>query len=212
MVWDRKYSKVNNIASTKQYLLQWKFSQINCSSALSRFDFEGDGVIMWIRSQGNPIKITVDVALFGDRREYGLGVVARDSDGRLVVARMRCYTLGDSSRSLSESRMRWGDSESNCLTAVQAIRSKMEMRSSFGQVVVECRWKLRHSNNICLLFIKRSANLVAHCSQEHHLNILIVALIGVMFVLNFKIVLCWSLISNKISQLLSKKKRIIYIG
>lgn len=43
------------------------------------------------------------------------------------------------------------------------IRSKVEMRSSFGLMVEECQRELKLSNILSLSFIKRSANTVAHC-------------------------------------------------
>ena len=86
VVWNRKFSNVNRVAaSAKQYLLRWKFAQVNCSSAPSRFEIQRDGAITRVRHQGNSIKVTVDAALFTDQDEYGLGLVARDADGKVVV-------------------------------------------------------------------------------------------------------------------------------
>lgn len=53
--------------------------------------------------------------------------------------------------------------ESDCLVAVQAIRSTIPMSSSFGMIVEECRSKLSYLNKVSLLFIRRSANMAAHC-------------------------------------------------
>ncbi|KAL8133319.1 hypothetical protein AgCh_008687 [Apium graveolens] len=60
-----------------------------------RYKFSGteDGAITWVNPKGNSIKVTVDVALFAVRREYGLGMVARDSDGFSVAAKMKCYPV-----------------------------------------------------------------------------------------------------------------------
>ena len=46
--------------------------------------------------------------------------------------------------------------------AVQLIRSKVKMISPFGHVVEECRRLLDEQNTVSLLFLKRSANMVAH--------------------------------------------------
>ena len=51
--------------------------------------------------------------------------------------------------------------ESDCLAAIQLIRSATPMRSRLGKVIEECR-KLSQFNNIKLSFIKRSANMPAH--------------------------------------------------
>ncbi|XP_074373800.1 uncharacterized protein LOC141714165 [Apium graveolens] len=143
VVWNSKFSNVNRVvASAKQYLLQWKCAQVNCSSASSRYVVQGDGALSWVRPQGNSIKVTVDVALFADREEYGLGVVARDSDGKVVAARTRCFS-GKVAAEFAEAlaikealswikEYDWQEVvlESDCLAAVQAVRSKVEMRLS----------------------------------------------------------------------------------
>ncbi|KAL8116399.1 hypothetical protein AgCh_022772 [Apium graveolens] len=56
---------------------------------------------------------------------------------------------------------RWVVLESDCLTVVQALRSKISMSSPFGGIIAECR-KMLLDLNIELLFIKRSANMAAH--------------------------------------------------
>lgn len=52
--------------------------------------------------------------------------------------------------------------ESDCLVAVQAIRSNAKMVSPFGKVIMDCRNLLKELNIIELFFIKRSANMAAH--------------------------------------------------
>ena len=52
--------------------------------------------------------------------------------------------------------------ESDCLVAVQAIRSTVQMVSPMGRIIEECRELLLSLNNVQLLFVKRSANIVAH--------------------------------------------------
>ncbi|XP_074336956.1 uncharacterized protein LOC141674130 [Apium graveolens] len=176
VVWEKKYSRVNRvIASAKQYLLRWKCAPVTCSSVLFRFVVEEDGAITWVRPTRNSIKVTVDATLFAERREYGLGIVARDADGLLVEAKIKCYSgtvtveyveaLGIKEALSWIKNKGWQEVklESDCLAVVQAIRCTVEMQSSFGQVVADCRRELRDSNSISLLFIKRSANVVTHC-------------------------------------------------
>lgn len=52
--------------------------------------------------------------------------------------------------------------ESDCLMAVQAIRSKVSMISPFGRVIEECRQLLHVLNTSSVLFIKRYSNMAAH--------------------------------------------------
>uniref|UniRef100_A0A803PEE1 Reverse transcriptase domain-containing protein n=1 Tax=Cannabis sativa TaxID=3483 RepID=A0A803PEE1_CANSA len=53
--------------------------------------------------------------------------------------------------------------ETDCLTVVQALRSQVKMISLFGIVISECKCLLRELKNVSICFIKRSANMVAHC-------------------------------------------------
>ena len=102
-------------------------------------------------------------------------MVARDADGTVVAARTRCFS-GKVAAEFAEAlaikeAMSWIKEhgwqevllESDCLAVVQAIRSKVKIRSSFGLEVEECRREIRLSNILSLLFIKQSANTVAHC-------------------------------------------------
>lgn len=95
-----------------------------------------------------------------------MGLVARDADGKVVAARTCCFSgmvAAEFAEALAiKEALSWIKEqdwqevllESDCLAAVQAIRSKVEMRSSFGLVVDECRRELRLSNILSLLFIK----------------------------------------------------------
>lgn len=47
---------------------------------------EGDGAIVWVKSQPNKVKISVDAAVFEDRDGIGFGLVARDLNGELIEA------------------------------------------------------------------------------------------------------------------------------
>ncbi|KAL8157121.1 hypothetical protein AgCh_001998 [Apium graveolens] len=48
----------------------------------------GDGVTSWAKPQPNTVKVSVDAAIFEDRSEAGFEMVARDSDGRLIEAKV----------------------------------------------------------------------------------------------------------------------------
>ena len=55
--------------------------------------------------------------------------------------------------------------ESDCLVVIQSIRSKVEMPSYFGRIILDCKRYLSElqSKNISVKFIRRSANALAHC-------------------------------------------------
>lgn len=44
-----------------------------------------DGVSSWAKPNQNKVKISVDATLFADCSKFGIGLLARDADGRVVV-------------------------------------------------------------------------------------------------------------------------------
>ncbi|KAM6542133.1 hypothetical protein CsatB_006580 [Cannabis sativa] len=52
--------------------------------------------------------------------------------------------------------------ESDSLTVVQALRSSLPMSSYFGGVISDCKTLLEGVSDVSILFVKRSANGVAH--------------------------------------------------
>lgn len=173
--WNKKQVSLNSvIAMAKQYLGQWKEAQSRSSEALTQSFYAGDGASSWVKPQVGTIKATVDAALFEEQPAYGIGLVARDAEGELVQA-TALYCEGVTSPVLAEAlaikeALSWikmkawemVQLESDCLVAIQAIRSKVLMTSPFGLVIEECRRMLLESNKVSLFFIKRSANMVAH--------------------------------------------------
>lgn len=57
--------------------------------------------------------------------------------------------------------------ETDCLVAIQAIRSSEQMLSYFGRIIERCKTLLRklEDKGVILRFVKRSANL-ASCSHS----------------------------------------------
>lgn len=143
---------------------------------------EGDGASSWVKPQSYIVKVTVDAATFKDREEFGLGLVARDSNGGLIQAKAVLHH-GTVVPELAEvmavkealswvEQMRWEKVilETGSLVTVQAIRSRVYMRSPFGLIVEECRRKIEQLNNFYLYFIRRSANMVAdHLARASYL-------------------------------------------
>lgn len=123
--------------------------------------------------EADTIKVTVDATAFIEHNGFGFGMVARDYEGELVKAKVvskqgnvpaelaKVMTIKEALSWIKEEA--WGkvQLESDCLVAVQAIRSKVVLVSPFGQVVEECRCLLKELNKIDLFFIKRSANMAA---------------------------------------------------
>lgn len=79
-VWNKKHSTVNKVvADAKQYLTQWKVAQGRSFTALLQPMIDGDGAFTWVKPQTNTVKISVDLAIFEDREEVGLSMIARDA-------------------------------------------------------------------------------------------------------------------------------------
>ncbi|KAL8111628.1 hypothetical protein AgCh_019375 [Apium graveolens] len=135
---------------------------------------KGDGNEAWVAPQIGFMKISVDAAIFSEYNALGLWVIARDNRGELTQAIMKC-NFGLISANMAEAiavkeALSWLKSEgqnktvveTDCLTVVQAIRSKVLMRSPFGQVIQCCRDMLQDLKTFSLFFVKRSANMAAH--------------------------------------------------
>ena len=52
--------------------------------------------------------------------------------------------------------------ETDCLNVVQALRSQVNTASYFGCIVAECLSLLQSLSDVSIVFVKRSANMVAH--------------------------------------------------
>lgn len=174
-VLNQKAHMVNRIvASAKQGLTQWKAAQDRLFYVPLQPNIEGDGASTWVKPHTNTVKVSFDAVVFSERQEMGVGLIARDSTGNLLQAKAVIHAghfapvlaeameIKEALSWIAEMQFRSTVIESDCLTAVQAIRSKTSMRSHFGMVIEECRRHIYSTNNISLYFIKRSANMVAH--------------------------------------------------
>ncbi|KAL8093147.1 hypothetical protein AgCh_035148 [Apium graveolens] len=142
--------------------------------SLPTYTMSVTGKEFWVAPQIEYMKISADAAIFSEYNASGLALIARDDHGDLVQARTR-YLPGMVSSIMVEAltikeALSWikikGRSkvvvESDCLIAIQVIRSKTPMVSLLGQVVQSCRNILVKSNTVSLFFVKRSANMAAH--------------------------------------------------
>ncbi|XP_074377605.1 uncharacterized protein LOC141719122 [Apium graveolens] len=97
-------------------------------------NIEGDGASTWIKPHTNTVKVSVDAAIFQERQETGVGLIARDSTGSLLQTKAVIHT-GQFAPILPEAMaikeaLSWIDEmhlgstiiESDCLVASQAIR------------------------------------------------------------------------------------------
>lgn len=131
-----------------------------------------DGGEHWVKPTTQTIKANVDAALFEESGSFSFCCVARDHNGSMIEGRGSCRT-GRVSPAVAEAigirealswiKLKpWGNIvlESDCLVAIQAIRSPLNILSYFGGIVQECRALLSSLKHISLVFITRSANKV----------------------------------------------------
>ncbi|KAM6552804.1 hypothetical protein CsatB_013566 [Cannabis sativa] len=107
-------------------------------------------------------------------RSFGLGMVARNSDGLLLEGRMK-YTSVQVDVAVAEAigirevlswlkERQWPQVfiETDSLCVVQAFHSSIDMISLFGSVIQDCKMLFASFNNVVVSFVKRSANVVTH--------------------------------------------------
>lgn len=183
LVWNNKrWNSLRIVAKAWEYLSQWKAAQSRFFEAPITPPTPGDGAILWVKPQQNEVKINVDAAVFENRGYSGIGLIARNHEGHLLLAKTRCFSeimnpaLAEAiavKEALSWAKEWSGKTitiESDCLVVIQMIRSVTPMRSRLGRVIVECRELLRHLNNVSLYFVKQSANMATHeLAQVSHM-------------------------------------------
>ncbi|XP_074360225.1 uncharacterized protein LOC141700315 [Apium graveolens] len=135
--WECVLKTCDNHKKAEQYLEQWRYAQSKVSYSLFPQAVEGDGGDSWVRPQELAIKVSVDASIFREINASGIGLVARDSKGEIVMAR----TVGVNEvldpnmgeiMAIKEA-LNWTKNttwqnitvESDCLVAVQAVRSKL---------------------------------------------------------------------------------------
>ena len=113
------------------------------------------------------IKVTVDAATFTDQLAFGMGMIARDYRGELIQDRSllqhevvspelaEAMAMKEALSWIKSNRWNRVIVEADCLSVVQAIRSKVYMSSPFGVVIEECKNIMQVLNDVLLVFIRR---------------------------------------------------------
>ncbi|KAL8096143.1 hypothetical protein AgCh_037190, partial [Apium graveolens] len=181
-VWNKNYTRLNVvIAKARQFLLQWNIAQKNKQPSRYPNLVEGDGNELWVAPQIEYMKISADAALFSEYNASVLALIARDDHGDLVKARTQ-YLPGMVSSIMAEALaikevLSWIKSkgwrkvvvESDCLTAIQAIRSKTPMVSPLGKIATNLpdsrdshlsAMKPEKLDEAQLLFLSRAIDIV----------------------------------------------------
>ncbi|XP_074353507.1 uncharacterized protein LOC141703747 [Apium graveolens] len=134
--WEKVLIYCNNERRVEiaSYLVQWRLAHRGYTGISYPNLVQGDGAVFWAKPQMDIIKITVDGATFTEFHASGIGMIARDDKGELILA-CTIQLGGLFSAELVVI-------ESDSLVVVQAIRSKVLKVSPFGRVIEECRRSL----------------------------------------------------------------------
>uniref|UniRef100_A0A803PZF8 RNase H type-1 domain-containing protein n=1 Tax=Cannabis sativa TaxID=3483 RepID=A0A803PZF8_CANSA len=175
LVWNKKASSPSQVlCSAWTTLDHWCKAQDKMCLLSSSLLGDSNSLEQWMKLATNTIKINVDGATFEKDNAYGFGVVACDSDGKVIdfVAK---YSHGSYFAEVVEAlgvkkALSWlkGKSwnmvevETDSLLTVQAIFSNQQVSSVFGLITNDCKILLSFLPNTSLRFIRRSANKVAH--------------------------------------------------
>ncbi|KAM6571614.1 hypothetical protein CsatA_015694 [Cannabis sativa] len=176
IIWNNRTSSAAAIVATAhQTLNQWKFAQ-SCRFEPIHLNSNCYGSNdSWTKPENGMLKVNVDGATFDTSNSYGTGLIARNSTGTVILA-SSTFSNGFSNAPFAEiisikEALSWikGSNlsnaviESDCLTAVQALQSQVDMPSMFGIVVKDCKVLLSSLSNVFVTHVKRSANKAAHC-------------------------------------------------
>lgn len=184
IVWNQKGTEfVEVVASAIQVLDHWKNAQDRSYDSSFGFMTLTDGDVHWKQPQEGTIKINTDAALFEDSNCYAYAMVARDHEGKLVEAISSCKQ-GRVDPELAEAigireALSWIKAkawpsvvlETDCLTAIQAIRCSSINLSYLGRVIDECKhiFSALDNRKVILKFVKREN--VAHFIATHSSSI-----------------------------------------
>ena len=156
------------------YITQWSLAQTSTNEEFASGLTAQDGAIVWKPPQNNALKVNVDGAIFDELNGFGLGIVVRNSTGCLVAGRTRFFNgrapsevaealgIHEALSWIKENNSHHISLESDCLVAIQALRSSISMRSWFGDIIDDCKRLLKELPYVNVIFVKRSANAAAH--------------------------------------------------
>lgn len=175
VVWNQMWRSVEEVVSFAMLTLNHYLAAQDVGSIPSLNPLqEGDGAERWAKPVLNTIKINVDAAIFEAEKHFGFACVIRDDKGLLMEAFAK-YVPGVVMPALAEvigikEALSWVKThqstrvelESDSLFSIQAIHGSTIMYSIFGLVVQECKQLQGSLSNVCLHYVKGTANRAAH--------------------------------------------------
>lgn len=90
LIWSNmRWPVMRMVAKAWEYLSQWNVAQTRGTGVPIKPPVEGNGAIYWAKPQYNEIKITVDATIFEDRGASGFGIIVRNYEGHLILAKSK---------------------------------------------------------------------------------------------------------------------------
>ena len=174
-LWNHKRARASNVLFLARAVWNsWSHAQVSVPIQLTEFMTAKDGAFSWNKPHPGDLKINVDAALFPDSASAGIACLARNHDGLLLEARTRIFS-GLTNPEIAEAigvreALSWIKDrnwhhitiETDSLLVVQALRSTIRMDSYFGSIIADCLSILQSLPSVCILFVRRSANMAAH--------------------------------------------------
>lgn len=175
LVWQNKKASPASVVFLSSSLLhQWAQAQNKIEMPLAAFLDTEEGVDTWQKPHTGGIKINVDAATFSNFGTFSYACIARNEVWDPIEAITSCKQ-GSLPPVLAEvmgirealcwiKQKKWSNVtvETDCLLLIQALRSNTNLASYFGDIVLECKRLSQMCRNISTVFVKRSANKVAH--------------------------------------------------
>ncbi|XP_060963698.1 uncharacterized protein LOC133033112 [Cannabis sativa] len=181
-VWNAKSPLVEEIVtSAKLTLANW----INAPNRFQTTPISHsrvDNNEHWTPPSFQKLKVNVDGAIFQQEERFGAGMVARTSAGALLEARQTSFSgvvapiMAEAvgiKEALSWIKSKgWRDVivETDCLNVVNDINSNKPMISPYGFVIHDCKALLVDLLSVSIVFVKRSANKVAHALARNSVH------------------------------------------
>ncbi|XP_060962217.1 uncharacterized protein LOC115711062 [Cannabis sativa] len=176
LLWKNKSrTAVEVVSHARSVLDQWSYAQSNRFEPLLVPENQHHKEEHWSKPEANKIKVNVDGAIFQSIGSYGVGIVARNSNGHLIEA-TTTLRLGNVQSTTIEAfgikeALSWIKDkdwsnvvvETDSLVSVQALSSLVFMPSVFCLLISDCKRLLNCLCDVSVTFVSRSANKTAHC-------------------------------------------------
>ncbi|XP_060959571.1 uncharacterized protein LOC133030706 [Cannabis sativa] len=176
LLWKNKTRTAAEVVSHARSVLdQWCYAQSNRFEPLMVSKNNHHKEEHWSKPEANKIKVNVDGAIFQSMGSYGVGIVARDSNGQLIEA-STILRVGNVQSTTVEAfgikealswikGKQWSNVvvETDSLVSVHALSSSVFMPSVFGLLISDCKRLLDCLCDVSVTFVSRSANKTAHC-------------------------------------------------